>query len=237
MNVLFLNGNQKLNNSTAAWFYTPFIESLQNNGNNIKTIFLQRKKILACKGCLHCWFIEQGKCIIKDDFESIIQWLNWADQLIFIFPIYVGNAPSIIFHFIQRCVSTTKPTYEIYKKHYGHVLNDSISFPSFGVISWCGFYEKDNFEGTNAQMKQVSYFSSQEYNISIFRPHINAFEFFPEKKQAHIELLKTAGKQFSKNRKIEKVTLEEIEKDIIRSDEYFSLMNNLLKAKIDDNKR
>jgi intein-encoded DNA endonuclease-like protein len=86
-------------------------------------------------------------------------------------------------------------------------------------------------------MKQFSYLISQKYNLPIFRPHINVFEFFPEKKEYYIELLRTAGEQFAKNKEIEKSTLEEIGKDLISSDEYFSLMNNLLKAKIDDNKR
>lgn len=231
MNVLILNGNPKLSNSTGKWLYAPFIEGLKESGDKIKTIFLQRKKIEPCKGCLHCWFIEQGKCIINDDFESISKCLNWADQLIFVCPIYVGNAPSCIYNFIQRCVSILKPTYEIYKGHYGHVLNDSLSFPSFGVISWCGFYEKDNFDSINSQMKQITYLFSGNYNLAIFRPHINAFNFFPEKKQVYIDLLKTTGKQFSQNRKIKPSTLDEIEKDLISSDEYFTLMNNLLKSK------
>ena len=234
MKILILNGNPKLNNSTATWFYTPFLDSLAEQGNQIKTIYLLRKKISPCKGCLHCWFIDQGKCVINDDFDFIIKWLNWADQFIFIFPIYVGNAPSSIYHFIQRCVSIVKPTYEIYNGHYGHIQNTGVSLPSFGVISWCGFYEKDNFECVNAQMTQFAYQISQKYNFSIFRTHINSFEFFPEKKQTYIELLKTAGKQFALNKKIESSTLNEIEKDLISSEAYFSLMNNLLKTKKDD---
>ena len=237
MNILILNGNPKLNNSSAKWFYTPFIESLRENGNEIKIIYLQRKTIKACKGCLHCWFIDQGKCIISDDFESIVRWLNWADQLFFIFPIYVGNPPSIIFNFIQRIVSLVKPTYELINDHYGHVLNDSISFPSFGVISWCGFYEDDNFETIKLQMKQLEYSANAEYNFSIFRPHITAFDFFQEKRKSIIDNIKIAGKQFSDNLNIEKTVIDNIEKEIVSSNEYLLQMNNLLKSKTNANKK
>lgn len=234
MRALIINSNPKLDNSVARWFYESFFQGLTYGGIEIEKVYLMRKNINPCKGCLNCWFVEKGRCIIDDDCEGVLKKQFNSDYVIYIAPIYAGNFPAKVFHLTQRSVSALKPTYELYNGHYGHSILFSHNIKGIGVISWCGFHEKDNFNPIDEYMRSLSNMYSVQYSMSIFRPHINYFIIHPEEKEKYKKLMFEAGSLFAKNGYIPKYLKSIIEQEIIDSGTYFKQMNKYLSDKTNE---
>lgn len=236
MRILIINCNPKLDFSSAEWFYTPFFRGLKENGASIKKLYLTRKNLHHCKGCLNCWFTHSGQCVIKDDFAAIFEQIISADYIFLVTPLYVGNFPTKTLCLFQRMTSAINPDYSFYNGHYGHTLLRQHDIKGIGLISWCGFHEIDNFDPVISQIKTFSYCFSIENMINIVRPHINYFKFFPEDKIKYEKHMHTAGCQFAKNRTINTELKAEIEKDLIDTTNYFALINEYLmnKTKLHD---
>ena len=68
----------------------------------VDTIYLARKDIRDCHGCLTC-FAEGRLCpVIDDDMQSIERAIIESDMVIFVSPVYAHNVNSIMKRFIDR---------------------------------------------------------------------------------------------------------------------------------------
>ncbi len=63
-----------------------FIKGVEISGNCVEKINLTNKTMKFCIGCLSCQ--ETGKCVLKDDVNSIIEKMQNADVIAFATPIY-----------------------------------------------------------------------------------------------------------------------------------------------------
>lgn len=90
INVLGISASPRRGNS----FYLldkTFKNFEEGNGSDdilTKIISFQGKKIEPCISCFKCWDKKVGKCILKDDFQDIMDlWLS-ADVVIYSVPVY-----------------------------------------------------------------------------------------------------------------------------------------------------
>lgn len=67
----------------------PFIETLEENGAEVRYISLAQKKINGCLGCYTCQNVsgEYG-CVQRDDMDEIVAEIQWADCIVLATPIY-----------------------------------------------------------------------------------------------------------------------------------------------------
>jgi len=231
MKVLIINCNPKLGFSSANWFYSPFIEGLKQENCIVDNYFLYHKKINECKGCLNCWFDSKAECVYEDDFMKLVNKQLSSDYIILVSPVYVGSFPSYAYHLFQRMCSIIIPEYSIYKGHFGHRLRSVHNVKGLGLISWCGFYELDNFNGMNEQMKLLSYNYSVDFSFSITRPHINYFLFNQDEKNSFQLKMNKAGREFAKTGVISADTKTEIEKNLIEKNIYLRRINKYINEK------
>ncbi|MDD4236129.1 MAG: flavodoxin family protein [Bacteroidales bacterium] len=231
MKVLIINCNPKLDFSSANWFYTPFIKGLEQEGCIVEKYYLYHHKINPCKGCLNCWFEGKGECIYEDDIMELTEKHLSSNYIIFISPVYIGSFPSYTYHYFHRMVSALVPDYSIYRGHCGHKLRAVHDIKGFGLISWCGFYELDNFNVMNEQMKSHCYSFSIDYSFCITRPHINYFLFYQDEKKNFQLKMNKAGREFAKTGTISADIKMEIEKDLIEKNIYLRKMNKYLNEK------
>ena len=63
-----------------------FIEGAKAAGNEVEKISLVGQNIQFCKGCMACQ--KQGRCVIKDDVNSIMAKVLKADVICWATPIY-----------------------------------------------------------------------------------------------------------------------------------------------------
>lgn len=88
MKFCIIMGSPRLSGNTAE-LCKPFIDELTKNGAQVKYITLADKHISPCKGCYACQDIngEYG-CVQKDDMQSVVENIIWADFIVLATPIY-----------------------------------------------------------------------------------------------------------------------------------------------------
>jgi multimeric flavodoxin WrbA/putative sterol carrier protein len=154
MNILVINGSPKGENSNTLKLANAFIGGINNNGNNfIETITISQKTIEHCRGCFCCWEKTPGKCIIKDDMETIFEKYINADLVIWSFPLYYYGIPSKTKAFIDRLLPNNMP--DIIMNDDGrakHLTRHDLQHQRHILVSTCGFFTvKNNCE---AMVKQ-----------------------------------------------------------------------------------
>jgi multimeric flavodoxin WrbA len=70
-------------------------------GNSVEFLSLKDKNLQFCRGCLACQ--KTGKCVIRDDMDSMIEKVKDADAIIFATPIYYYEMSGQLKTFLDRC--------------------------------------------------------------------------------------------------------------------------------------
>lgn len=84
-NVLIISTSPRKNGNTEM-LSEQFAKGAAEAGNRVEKISLYDKTIGFCKGCLACQ--KTGRCIIRDDADTIAQKMCTADIIVFATPIY-----------------------------------------------------------------------------------------------------------------------------------------------------
>ena len=78
-----------------------FIEGAKEAGNEIHMVDVGRAKIGGCLACEYC-FTHGGECCQKDDMQPLYEELEWAEVVIYAFPLYYYSYPAQIKAFMDR---------------------------------------------------------------------------------------------------------------------------------------
>lgn len=97
MKALIINGSPKRNGNTINLAKRMMVDI---NFDLVQRRDLVDLNINHCKGCLYCK--NEGKCIMKDDMDMLIQNILDADTIILVSPIYFNGVTSITKTFIDR---------------------------------------------------------------------------------------------------------------------------------------
>lgn len=71
------------------------------SGNEVRQINVGRAKISGCIACESC-FANNGKCAINDDMQPLYAQMEWADVIVYAFPLYFYSYPAQIKAFMDR---------------------------------------------------------------------------------------------------------------------------------------
>lgn len=132
MKILVFMGSPRKNGCTAT-LLKPFLEELNNNGAEVKTISLYDKKINPCLECYKCQDIlgEYG-CSIKDDMYDISNELLKADCFILASPIFIWYCTAPMKAMLDRFYGL--------HKYYGEQCGSSLlEGKKCGIIATCGY--------------------------------------------------------------------------------------------------
>lgn len=77
-----------------------FIKGAEEAGNHVTKVFLGGKDIRPCIGCNGCMRV--GKCIQKDDMQSIYEMYNESDMIVLASPLYFWQISGLLKTFIDR---------------------------------------------------------------------------------------------------------------------------------------
>jgi multimeric flavodoxin WrbA/putative sterol carrier protein len=153
-----MNGSPKGEKSNSLKLANAFIKGINNKENHfVETINLSQKNIEHCRGCFCCWNKTPGKCIIKDDRESIFEKYMNADLIIWSFPLYYYGVPSKTKAFIDRLLPSNMP--DIIMGDDGrarHLPRYDLRHQRHILISTCGFFTvENNFEALVKQFEMI----------------------------------------------------------------------------------
>ncbi len=126
-------------------------EEIKNNGEHMKIIVTDIEnlnikvdgeyKIISpesdihnCIGCFGCWVKTPGKCVIKDGYENMGQYLSRSEQIIYISECCYGSVSPFVKMVQDRSLAYIHPYFEIrngemhHKRRYENVITVSAYF-------------------------------------------------------------------------------------------------------------
>mgnify|MGYP001822310149 FL=1 len=102
MKIISINGSRRKKGNTD-FLIQSILKPLQQSATQVESIVLGDYTIGACTGCEGCR--SSWQCVIKDDFQSLIELLDEADGVVLASPTYWYTVTSDMKCFIDRCYS------------------------------------------------------------------------------------------------------------------------------------
>ena len=99
MNILIINCSPVRNGATAE--IVNLVKEHVEEGNVVKSVFIDDYDIKSCKGCRKCH--ETAKCFQEDDVDKLMVMYDWADKIVSVSPSYWADIPGQFKVFIDRC--------------------------------------------------------------------------------------------------------------------------------------
>lgn len=109
---------------------------LESKGFSVEVLSLREMNIASCSGCFHCWLKTPGRCVIKDDGQSIPSAFINSDVAVFISQVMFGGYDWMLKRAFDRIIPVLLP---FFKKvdgeiHHGLRYNNYPHFVSVGVL-------------------------------------------------------------------------------------------------------
>lgn len=105
------------------------ISAAKKNGFEIEHVLIRNYSLQDCLGCLNCWFVTPGQCVLKDCGAEILRKIHETDLLIMLSPVTFGGYSSCLKKMIDRVVPLALPHIiwmkgrECHKKRYKKTPN------------------------------------------------------------------------------------------------------------------
>lgn len=141
MNVLVLMGSPRLRGNTAE-LCKPLMEELSARGAAVRYVTLTDKNIKPCVGCYACQNVagEYG-CVQRDDMESVVAGILWADCIVLATPIYAWYCAAPMKNVLDRHYGLNK--------YYGSAEGSLWAGKKVAILATHGYegaYATDPFE-------------------------------------------------------------------------------------------
>ncbi len=155
MKVLVLNGSPKKKSDTFR-LTEAFLRGMnRKEQHDVHVINVIEKKIAPCRGCFGCWQRGDGRCVIEDDQNDILDLYRSADVIIWSFPLYCYAMPSHLKAVLDRTIPLVRM--KMVEEKDGTVRHEALAdFSKIHtlVICGCGFPDWDgNFDGLRMMCK------------------------------------------------------------------------------------
>ncbi|NLD92539.1 MAG: hypothetical protein GX639_07710 [Fibrobacter sp.] len=241
-NVLIVNGSPRKKNGATYFYLHHFIKGIEKSNAEVEVIDIYNSdiKIEPCKGCLSCWLKTNGKCIINDDANIIIDKLNSSYVTIFAFPLFIDSTPAKLKALFDRIFINVAPVFVSYKnltRHPVRKLNEKYMV----LFSTCGFPEINHFNPLIDTFKAMARNSHIPLLASVLRPGgLSFIEATPYRYYLNetVLSLEKAGTELIETGNISKKLLRKISSNYGISKKLWRIYTNQfwsMKARVDNN--
>ena len=223
MRVLILNGSPKKVSDTMQ-LTNAFLEGLNEVGDNeVEIIHVIEKKIKPCLGCFGCWRKGDGKCVMQDDQNEILEKYQQADLIIWSFPLYCFGIPSHLKAVLDRMIPLVRMKMEERDGVVYHTQLADFERMKHVVICGAGFPQSDrNFEGVSVTCDKC--FSNCTKIFVPETPLMNVPEWkdLADRKRG---FFREAGREYYRKGRLALETMEKLEELMIPNEEYLEIVN------------
>lgn len=158
MRIFVINGSPKAAKSNTYRLADAFLSGLKeaDAALEIREATVSRMNIHPCLGCFACWNKTPGQCCIRDDMQSVLEDMLWADVILWSFPLYYFSVPGCLKNLMDRQLPLVQPFMVHDAEGGGHPSRYDMSGKRHVVISTCGFYTADgNYDGVSAMFDHL----------------------------------------------------------------------------------
>ncbi len=216
--VMAVNGSPRKEKSSTYHILNPLLEGMRAAGATTEVVHLGHLKIKRCLGCFLCWVKTPGKCVQQDDMADVLERFVQADLLVFGTPLYHFNVSGLMKNFIDRTLPMAEPWLAEDPNQPGNTIHPD-RYPkdrSIMLVSAGGFPEFNNFESLVAYCKFLAGKMRWRYLGEIVRPGGTglAAENMQEKFAPYYKLVRQAGEQIIRDRRITPELDRELRQDL-----------------------
>lgn len=226
MKVLVLNGSPKKQSDTME-LTKAFLKGIEGATKaEIEILNIIDMNIKPCRGCFGCWAKKDGKCVIADDQNLILEKYRKANIVIWSFPLYCYGFPSHIKAVLDRMIPLVKMDMVEKDGEVRHVSNESckiVDNQKTVVIVGAGFpNSQGNFDGI-----QITCDKCFHKAITIFVPETPMMNVPDAKPLADMKraAFERAGSELMATGGLKGETVSELESLMIPNDEYIRIVN------------
>jgi multimeric flavodoxin WrbA len=222
MRMLVVNGSPLGKKGVTYILQEAFVKGASRAGAEVEEVFLNKKKIRACKGCFSCWIKTPGRCVIRDDQADLLEKCRRAEVFVLATPLYVDGMSGQAKTFLDRMIPLALPEFILVNGHCRHPAAHE-SFSKFVLISNCGFHELDNFDALVMHCKRICLNSQSQYAGHILRPHgpmLRYPEMLPAQINSVLEAVERAGEEVIAKGGISQPTMDDAAKEILPKEAY-----------------
>ncbi|MFH0771944.1 MAG: flavodoxin family protein [Candidatus Omnitrophota bacterium] len=240
MRITAFNSSPRASGGNTYIMVEEFLGGAKEAGADVKHVLLAEKNIKHCLGCFACWLKTQGKCVIKDDMEVLLNEFIDSDIVVFATPLYVDNVTAIMKGFMDRIIPIVEPRIEEDEQGESrHPLRFGKS-PKIVVISNCGFPGQKNFQVLKLLFKRIARNMSSEVMAQIYRDEGELLRRHPLILKPLIwnykRLLRKAGKEIVVNSKVSDETISQLGKPLIAEKDYIKGANQAFEKLLSETK-
>ena len=243
MKVLAFNGSPRAKNGVTDLILQRFLAGAREAGAETETIYLAKKKINYCTGCLSCWLVHPGTCIHSDDMAEILEKRTAADMLIYASPVYVDGFTAQMKTMMDRCITLGQPFIVEHKGHSRHPGQEKYrrsKRAKMVLISTCGFGEIDNFDSIIFHMKAIARNMAGEYLGEIVHPMGPALQIVgqsdPERAKPVLEAFYRGGLEAVSDNAISEETRKAAAVPVMSIKEFTEMVNKVARDTIEENR-
>ena len=224
MNILVLNGSPKAKSDTMH-LTRNFLEGIQTATDaQVTVVDVIQKNIRPCTGCFGCWARGDGKCVLEDDQNAILEAYVKADLIIWSFPLYCYGMPSHLKAVLDRTIPLVKMNMVEENGRVQHVGLVDLSKKHTVVICGAGFPNwEGNFEGLRLQCENS--FGNLTVICVPETPLLNIPMAEPVA-QPLLEKFRLAGQEYAAGYALCPETIEALETPMISNEEYLRGINS-----------
>jgi hypothetical protein len=223
MQVLALNGSARGGKGVTARLLAALAQGLEQGGAQVRVLEVAKLQVAPCRACLKCMLKTPGVCAQDDDMGRIYPALKAADLLVLAAPVYTDNMSAQLKAVIDRCISCMQPfLVRGPDLRVRHPLNWSMPRDML-LLSTSSFPEPETFAPLIATFRaQAANFHSRSVG-ELCLPGSLALQMQPQRLEAHLELLTSAGQHLAQDGQIPLPLSMRINRPPLSLDEYLEI--------------
>jgi hypothetical protein len=133
MKITILNGNPEPQNTVYEDYLTALCQRLDAQDHRVEMLTLRDMDIKHCLGCWDCWLKTPGRCVVKDDSETVCRSVINADVVLFASPIIMGTTSALLKRAQDKLIPLILPYIEIDHGECHHVKRYE-KYPTLGLL-------------------------------------------------------------------------------------------------------
>lgn len=226
--VLVLNSSPHRDRGGTGQVLLPMVEGMRSAGADVETVYPHGLEVGYCRGCYHCWTATPGRCVQRDDMDTLLPQVAGSDILVLATPLYVDGMNAAMKAVVDRLI----PLLDAFLvEHDGHCRHDRAAAFRPGrvaLVAACGFTELDNFGPLVAHVRAACRNMGREYAGALLRPYADSLPELGRHGAAVEDVLaacRAAGVELVRDGRVSDATAARAGRELVTREQYISAVN------------